>query len=231
MLVLFPEGFEEAERDDQIELAAYTTVAGEERARSEFGDVRSIDVDPDWDERWKAFHRGARIAGLWVGPPWQEPPGDVPAVIIDPGRAFGTGSHPTTRLCIEHLAELPRGSLLDLGCGSGVLSIAAAKLGFSPIVALDVERAAVEAAARNCAANDVAVDVRDADVLGEQLPEVETAVANINAAKVAEVGGRVRCRALVTSGYFEPHVPDLDGYRRAARRTREGWAADLYVPQ
>lgn len=231
MLALFPEGFEEADRDGRIELAAYTTDAGEERARAEFGAVESAEVEPDWDERWKAFHRGARVAGLWVGPPWQQPPGDAPTVVIDPGRAFGTGSHPTTRLCIEHLADLSRGSLLDLGCGSGVLSIAAAKLGFEPIVALDFDDAAVEAAERNCAANGVAVDVRRSDVLEDSLPAAETAVVNINAKRVDAVSARIRCETLVTSGYFEPHEPDLPGYRHVGRRTRDGWAADLFVPQ
>jgi ribosomal protein L11 methyltransferase len=231
MLALFPEGFEEGDRGGHLELAAYTTEAGEERARGEFGEVTSKEVESDWDERWKAFHRGAHVAGLWVGPPWQDAPADAPAVVIDPGRAFGTGSHPTTRLCIEHLADLPRGALLDLGCGSGVLSIAAFKLGFSPIVALDVEEAAVEAARRNCSANGVSVDVQRADVLDDPLPPVATAVANINARRVAALAPRVRCQMLVTSGYFEPHVPELDGYRRVGRRTHGGWAADLYTPQ
>ena len=73
-------------------------------------------------------------------------------LVIDPGRAFGTGSHPTTRLCLELLLELAddgaRGSVCDLGCGSGVLSIAAAKLGFGPVAALDSDRLAVEATDR-----------------------------------------------------------------------------------
>ena len=73
----------------------------------------------------------------------------IDAVVIDPGRAFGTGAHETTRLCLELLLELDRGSFLDVGCGSGVLAIAAAKLGFAPVVALDVDNAAVDASRRN----------------------------------------------------------------------------------
>ena len=85
-------------------------------------------------------------------------------IVIDPGQAFGTGAHPTTRLCLELLLELrPRGgSLADLGCGSGVLAIAAAKLGFAPVTAFDTERAAVEATQENARENGVTLDARGA---------------------------------------------------------------------
>jgi ribosomal protein L11 methyltransferase len=229
MLDLFPEGFEEADRGADVELTAYTDAAGEDRARSDFGAVLASEVAPDWHERWKDFHRAARVGELWVGPPWHPPPGDAIAIVIDPGRAFGTGAHPTTRLCIQHLSALPRGSLLDVGCGSGVLAIAAAKLGFSPVLAVDVDVAAVEAAVRNVAANGVTVEVRQADALEDGLPPAATVVVNIDADRVAAVAARVRCEALVTSGYFEPHVPHLDGLRHVERRTDQGWAADLYA--
>jgi ribosomal protein L11 methyltransferase len=228
MLALFPEGFEEGERGPALELAAYTDERGEDRARAEFGDIVASEVPDDWEERWKRFHRPVMIAGLWIGPPWEQRPADSPAVVIDPGRAFGTGSHPTTRVCVELLAALPPSSLLDVGCGSGVLSIASAKLGFAPVFAVDREAAAVEAARANAIANGVDVDVRQADAVVDPLPPSETAVANINERLVAAVASRLTAPALVTSGYFEPHVPDIGGYRRIERRTRDGWAADLY---
>ena len=87
-----------------------------------------------WEDRWRDFHHGVVVGRFWVGPPWEEAPAGVEAIVIDPGRAFGTGAHPTTRLTLELLQELEPGSLLDVGCGSGVLSIAAAKLGFAPVV-------------------------------------------------------------------------------------------------
>ena len=90
------------------------------------------EVEAGWEDRWREFHRPVRVGPLWIGPPWETAPGDALAVVIDPGRAFGTGAHPTTRLCLELLLDLPRTSLLDVGCGSGVLSIAAARLGFGP---------------------------------------------------------------------------------------------------
>jgi ribosomal protein L11 methyltransferase len=229
MLALFPEGFEEADRGPRLELAAYTDERGESRARAEFGDVVMSEVPDDWEERWKRFHRPVTIAGLWIGPPWERQTDGGPAVVIDPGRAFGTGGHATTRLCVELLAQLPRTSLLDIGCGSGVLSIAAAKLGFAPVIGVDRDPAAVEAAARNATVNDVDVDVRRIDATEAPLPAAETAVANINERLVAAVGARVDCASLVTSGYFEPHVPALDGFRRVDRRARDGWAADLYA--
>ena len=110
MLELFPEGFEEVEADGGIELAAYTGPGGEERVWQVFGPGRVEDVDPDWGERWRAFHRPIRVGPLWIGPPWEEPDPDALPVVVDPGRAFGTGSHPTTRLCAEHLSRSSRGA-------------------------------------------------------------------------------------------------------------------------
>jgi ribosomal protein L11 methyltransferase len=108
-----------------------------------------------------------------VRPPWEEPairPGVID-LAIDPGRAFGTGAHPTTRLCLELLLDLePRGSLTDLGCGSGVLAIAAARLGFRPVVALDSDRGAVEATLANARANGVALEGIERWNLREQEP-------------------------------------------------------------
>ena len=89
--------------------------------------------DESWPGAWRDFHHGVRIGALWVGPPWEQPSADAVAVVIDPGRAFGTGAHATTRLCLELLQDAEPGSLLDVGSGSGVLSIAAAKLGFAPV--------------------------------------------------------------------------------------------------
>ncbi len=100
--------------------------------------------------------------------------------MIDPGRAFGTGGHATTRLCLQLLLELEPSSLLDIGCGSGVLAVCAARLGFSPVTALDVEDAALEATRRNANANGVDLDVRLADALAEPLPRAEAVTANVS---------------------------------------------------
>jgi ribosomal protein L11 methyltransferase len=228
MLSLFPEGFEEADRDEGFELSAYTDSGGEGRMRAAFADVSSTELASDWPERWKRFHRPVRAGGLWIVPPWEQPRGGV-SITIDPGRAFGTGAHPTTRLCVELLSELEPASLLDVGCGSGVLAIAAAKLGFAPVTGVDHDMAAVAAARRNAAANAVDVEFRQADALVGALPQARVAVANTSEQLVAKIAPRLDCELFVSSGYFEPHMPELPGFRRRERRTLEGWAADLHA--
>jgi len=228
MLELFPEGFEEVASDGSIELVAYTDSGGEERLWHAFGGARGEDVAADWRDRWKAFHRPVRIGPLWIGPPWEQAPPDAAAVVIEPGRAFGTGAHPTTQLCVELLLDAGRGSLVDLGCGSGVLSVAARKLGFDPVFARDLDEHAVEATRANARANGVAVDVAVADVLIAELPRTELAVANITRPTLEALAPRLRSRTVVASGYLPSDGPELPGRRHVRRLERDGWAADLY---
>lgn len=230
MLELFPGGFEEVDRPGGVELAAYTDAAGEERVWAFFGGARAADVDGGWEDKWRAFHRPARAGRLWVGPPWERPDADLLAVVVDPGRAFGTGSHPTTLLCLEALQELEPTSLLDVGCGSGVLSIAAALLGYAPVFAVDVEEPSIEATRANAAANRVALEARRVEP-DDRLPPAETVVANISLDAVEALPARigaVTVVTVVTSGYFASERPALAGYEHVARRTRDGWACDLH---
>jgi ribosomal protein L11 methyltransferase len=231
MLELFPQGFEEVDAADGVELVAYTDAGGEERLWQAFGGARSDEVGEDWAERWRDFHRPAMVGPLWLGPPWLEPPSDAVAVVIEPGRAFGTGSHATTRLCLELLLELDRGSLLDVGCGSGVLAIAAAKLGFAPVAALDSDSAAVEATSSNAAANGVELDVWLGDALMDPLPKVEVAVANMTLELVCELASRLDARLFVASGYLAGTQVSPPGYRLLRRVEAEGWAAEVFSPE
>ena len=229
MIELFPTGFEELESAHSLELAAYTNAAGEERIWQAFGGAAATDVDDGWEERWRRFHRPVRVGRLWIGPPWEEPEADSVPVVIDPGRAFGTGGHPTTQLCLRLLEREHRASLLDVGCGSGVLAIAAARLGFHPVVAVDVDPQAIEATERNAIENGVLLDVRLADLRADALPPTALAVANIASEAVVALGPRLRADRAITSGYLVSDEPELEGYRLEQRVERGGWAADLHV--
>jgi ribosomal protein L11 methyltransferase len=229
MIELFPEGFEEVDSEGGVELAAYTDPAGEERLWAAFGGARSDVVEEGWEDGWRAFHKPVRVGPLWVGPPWEEPDAGAIAVVIDPGRAFGTGSHATTRLCLELLLELPQDSLLDVGCGSGVLAIAAAKLGFEPVHAVDSDPQAIGAARRNADANGVAVRVELRDALQDPIPVAECAVVNVAIDLDRRIAERLESSRLITSGYLVSEAPDIPGYRHDTRRQAEGWAADLHT--
>jgi ribosomal protein L11 methyltransferase len=210
-----------------VELAVYADATGEEQLRRAFGTVDVTDVEPGWEERWREFHRPVRSGGLWIGPPWEAPPADQPAVVVDPGRAFGTGGHPTTRACIELLARATRGSVLDAGCGSGVVAVAAVRLGFDPVFAVDDDPAAVETATRTAAANDAPVLVSTADVIVDELPRVDLVVANIELRVVEALLARRPAPRAVVSGYLAGEAPTAAGWERVERVELDGWAADL----
>ena len=227
LIDLFVEGFEERELGEDVELAGYTGRADAAALLAPLGPVVETPVAAGWETAWKGFHRPVRVGPLWVGPPWEPPDDGAAAVVIDPGRAFGTGAHPTTRLCLELLLELERGGLVDLGCGSGVIAVAAARLGFRPVVALDDDEAAVEATLANATANGVEVEVRRADVLADPLPTVEIAVANIAREPVERACERFHGRVFVASGYLMAEQPATAGWRAVERREADGWAADM----
>ena len=156
LLELAPAGVEQVDGDGWVEYALYgapgelpTLPEGRPRWPARCVEVRGEDVPDDWDERWKRFHVPLLIGGrLYVRPPWEEPavrPG-VHEVVIDPGQAFGTGTHPTTRLCLELLLELePRGLAGRPRLRLGRARDRGGKLGFGPVAALDADRAAVAA--------------------------------------------------------------------------------------
>ena len=190
LLELAPSGVEEvAIGTDVIEYAVYgapgelpdvpdlRTAAG-----GALVDVRTEEIADDWSERWREFHRPLVLGDrLTVRPPW-EPRGDSELdVVIDPGQAFGTGAHATTRLCLELMLESPvgGGSFVDVGCGSGVLAIVAAALGFDPVSALDYDPAAVTATEENAERNGVALHAELFDLRRDQVPGGDLVVANV----------------------------------------------------
>jgi ribosomal protein L11 methyltransferase len=189
-------------------------------------------VADGWEDGWRAFHRGRVVRGrLWVGPPWETPPAALPAVVIDPGQAFGTGSHATTLLCLELLLEQPPGPLLDLGCGSGVLALAAARLGHEPVLACDDDPLAVEASGANAARNCLAIQVWQTDALYDELPKaIELWLANLQLGPLQELAWRPDLPPrLIVSGLLADEAFTIPGYRIAERRTLEGWKGLLLV--
>jgi len=229
MVELFPAGFAEESRGEAVELVAFTDEAGVRRMEETFGEVGQAAGLSGWEDEWRRFHVPVLVGSLWAGPPWAEPAPGLTPVVIDPGRAFGTGGHATTRLCLELLHELERGSFVDVGCGSGVLAIAAAKLGFGPVVALDLDEAAVEAARRNAALTAVELEVRRLDALAKPVPAADIALANLDLATVMDLAPRLASLHAVTSGYYESEPVTLAGFRHLERRCRDSWAADLFV--
>jgi ribosomal protein L11 methyltransferase len=244
LLELAPSGVEEVEIGPEIVEYAVYGAPGElpelpdlrAAAAGAFVDVSTQEIADDWADRWRSFHQPLVIAGrLTVRPPW-EPPADTPLdVVIDPGQAFGTGAHATTRLCLELLLdwEGPRGSCVDLGCGSGVLAIAAAQLGWEPVLALDYDRAATAATAENATRNRVALDIREFDLRDEQVPPADLVVANVLAPPLiawAESQRDLPPR-LILSGVLATEADRVaEAYARRGRRERDRrlrgeWAA------
>lgn len=161
-------------------------------------------------------------------------------VVVDPGQAFGTGAHATTTLCLELLLELAAagragGGLVDLGTGSGVLAIAAAKLGWAPVHGCDSEAAALEAAAANAAANGVELALERLNLREQDPPLAPTVVANLTAPLLERVAGRLAAppAAFVCSGLLAEEAERVRGALLAAGldaaepRVRGGWAALL----
>jgi ribosomal protein L11 methyltransferase len=212
LLHLFPEGVEELD-------GAFAVYADEPPIG--FDMIEADEVSEGWEDAWKDFHHGVSIGRLWVGPPWESPPADLVPVVIDPGRAFGTGAHATTRLCLDFLQDTEPTSLLDVGCGSGVLSIAAAKLGFAPITAVDLDEVALESARENARVNDVEIEI------GETMRPAALAVMNIALEVVEGLLPKLQVQRAITSGYLERDDPTVAGWQRVERRVRDGWAADL----
>jgi len=259
LLALAPAGVEERDVDDAVVEYAIYGPPGEVPAlpdlRAAAGgalvDVATSEVADDWPERWRAFHRPVTVGGrVHVRAPWHSAVADdgVAEVVIDPAQAFGTGAHATTRMCLELLLELePGGALVDLGCGSGVLAIAAAKLGFGPVLGVDNDPLALEATRDNARANGVAVTTRRYDLQRDgPAPVAPTVLANLLGPllrRLADVGfdgdgdgDAGSPRALVVSGLLRTEADDVAaalarrGLTERARRTEAEWAALLLAP-
>jgi ribosomal protein L11 methyltransferase len=244
LTVLAPNGVEEERGPGYVEYAIY----GGEGELPELGDldaaveggrieVSSTEIPDDWADRWRDFHKPLLVADrLWLRPSWEPPREGAIDVVVDPGHAFGTGAHPTTRLCLEFLCELePGGELVDLGSGSGVLAIAAAKLGWAPVRGYDHEQSAIEAGATNAAANEVEIGLERVN-LRERLPELApTVVANMTAPVLKAVATQLESppETLICSGLLLAEQDEVAaifaplGLVEIDRRQDGDWAALL----
>jgi ribosomal protein L11 methyltransferase len=140
----------------------------------------------DWNAEWKVGLEPVRVGGLVITPPWRAT-GDAAEVLISPAQAFGTGHHETTTGCVAALQELDlRGrSVLDVGCGTGVLAICAARLGAGDVIAVDIDPLAVEATADNAERNGVTVDVRLGSVEAAGAGPFDVVLANLDTATLS----------------------------------------------
>jgi ribosomal protein L11 methyltransferase len=191
--------------------------------------------DEDWVRRSQAQFQPVQIGErLWVGPSWCEPPRRAAVVRLDPGLAFGTGSHPTTRLVLGFLERTVRGGerVLDYGCGSGILAIAAAKLGASLVDAVDIDPDAVAAAAGNSTANGVGMRTAHPEELAPA--EYDVVVSNILAqplmvlapllaARTAR-GGRIALAGVLAAQAAEVAAAYAPYFDAAPSQEAEGWA-------
>jgi ribosomal protein L11 methyltransferase len=273
LLELVPAGVEEVPvGEEMIEYAVYgapgelpRVPALKAAAGAALVDISTTETADDWQERWKRFHRPVlvsapllrssedqRVPDLRVRPPWEAPSDAreraVEEIVIDPGQAFGTGGHASTRLCLELLLALsqlerPAGPLLDVGTGSGVLAIAAARLGFMPVLGLDHDPESVAAARANASVNRVAIGVHRLDLRREPLPWLGgspervgsvVVVANLLRPLLLELarvmpcapaqllaGGLLKAEADEVAGAFAERL----GLRERERRERGDWAA------
>jgi ribosomal protein L11 methyltransferase len=256
LIELAPSGVEQVDGDGVTEFALYGAPGelpsfpeGEAEVGGVIVQVSGREVPDDWAERWKRFHRPVLIGGrIYVRPPWEEPavrPG-VTEIVIDPGQAFGTGTHPTTALCLELMLSLkPRGSFADLGCGSGVLAIAAARLGFAPVIAVDAERQAIEATRRNALANGVGLSpergsvptlaaVERFDLRNQPAPRADVVAANLMRPlllRVAELWDDERPPVLILSGLLDHEADEVAAafapMKEQKRLSSLGWSALL----
>jgi ribosomal protein L11 methyltransferase len=221
------------------ELGEFQAVAGDGVV-----DVTTTSVPDDWADRWADFHRPIEVSGrMRVRPSWWDREEGLMDVVIDPGRAFGTGGHATTRLSLAFLIELEeageaRGPLADWGTGSGVLAIAAAKLGFEPVIGCDREPASLETAAENAEANGVELELERVDIREQAPPVGPAVVANLTANLLRDCAAHL-ARAdrlpdtLICSGMLESEIDGVaaafgDVDLTAVRRLAEGeWGALL----
>jgi ribosomal protein L11 methyltransferase len=233
LLPILGEGAEEREVEGGVEYSFYVDEPPDGlHALTGVIDVRTEPVPEDWETRWHEFLRPVRVGDVVVRPPWIDgSPGDL---VIDPGTFFGAGTHATTRICLELLQrEPPAGAICDWGAGTGVLAIAAARLGWAPVTAVEIEPGAVDLIRANAERNGVAVEARVGD-LRDGAPWAPTVLANLPKPVLLEIAGRLGRLAhdlapetrIIASGMLAAEAEEVVaafGLRERRRAELEGW--------
>jgi ribosomal protein L11 methyltransferase len=258
LLALAPAGVEEVDLGDRVEYAIYGAPGElpdlpdlQAAAGEALVEVTTTHVADDWAERWKDFHQPIEVGGrLLVRAPWHAAPEPAAGatelidVVIDPGQAFGTGAHHTTRLCLELLLTLdrvPARAVMDVGCGSGVLAIAASLLGFGPVAGVDHERESVAATLENARVNGAVVTATRHDLLHDgPAPGAPVVLANLLRPLLLRVAADgftgPQPDVVIASGLLAHEADeiaaafaDAHGLRESDRRIGGEWAALLLV--
>ena len=202
-------------------------------------------VEVDWENEWKKFFKPRRVGSHFVvRPTWESfdaLPGDK-VIVLDPGQAFGTGDHPTTRMCLEYLEMqvAPSNSVLDLGCGSGILAVGAKMVGAGETLAIDIDPIAVEVAKENITRNNVEVKTAVGDVLELQLESRwDVVVSNIisatlinlapDAAYALRPGGKWIVSGIITQNWSDvKKAAEKSGFTYIEHREEDGWNAGVF---
>lgn len=236
LLPIVQAGAEERDVEGAVEFSLYAPAGELPRLadiRALAGDalieVVSEPVPEGWERRWHEYLRPVQVGSLVVRPPWLE--GAASDLVIDPGVFFGAGTHATTQLCLALLQEVePGGALCDWGAGTGVLAIAAARLGWEPVTAVEVDPGALEAISLNAAANHVAITTRWLNLAATPAPWAPVVTANLTRELLLDVAVLLDRppRLLIASGLLVGEVDEVVaafGLRERERREQGEWAA------
>ncbi len=207
--------------------------------------VQDVVPEEDWSEAWKAFFKPLLIGNAFIVAPVWDVPDDTEGrelIVLELGQAFGTGDHPTTRMCISLLEQEvgPGATVCDIGTGSGILSIAAKKLGAAEVYATEVDQAASDVAAKNFQINQVDIALWTTGHIPEDIPECDVVVSNLvsaiiiqKAAAIAQIvdhGG-----VWIFSGVIPANLPDVQAAVEATGLAvhswirEDGWVAGRFI--
>ncbi len=205
--------------------------------------VRDL-VEENWEIAWRQFFKPRRVGNRFVvRPTWEEfaSSADDLSIVLDPGQAFGTGDHPTTRLCLELMENVAISgkTVLDIGCGSGILSIGACLLGAKTVLAIDIDPIAVEVAKENRELNGVTFEAIAGEGLSGLKGDWDVAISNIISATLVRIARDVRDvlnddSRWIVSGIIVDNWPDVKlaaekaGFTLLERREEDGWVAATF---